>query len=242
MFRREYYPSDTIKIVNQSEGKLGTTGKAAHAIAEHLMKGSPGAVSYDMARSQAEGGVQMNSAGIGASAFLDRFKEAPGTANSGWLGKGDMAVMLCEVLNSEVGQEALGALDGGVQRVEVHYLNEKKLAKAFGGLGGVGMKQSLWTLTPATSVMVTKTAVNKKGETVSYKAKQTTPKSVDGAVKALDLTTIHAVLDGIDGRLHLQTLFPDNNTVESHAKWRLGTGTMTVTIGTNGKPVSKLTT
>lgn len=241
MFRREYYPSDAIKIVNASEGKLGTTGKAAHAIAEHLMRGAPGAVLYGVAESLAKGGVRMSSVGVTKDDFRDRFKESPGTANSGWLGKGDMALLLCELLNSDVGQEALGGLDSGAQRVEVHYLNEKKMAKLFGALGAVGMKQSQWSITPAKNESVTKTVVNKKGETVTFQAKQTTPKVVTSSVKAVDLASIHAVLDAISGNLHLQTLFPDNQTIESHAKWRLGNGTMLVTIDKNGKPVKVFT-
>ena len=237
MFRREYYPSDTIKIVNQSEGKVGSTGKAAHAIAEHLMKGSPGAVLYGVAESLAKGGVRVNNVGISKDDFRDRFKESPGTANSGWLGKGDMSLLLCELLNSDVGQEAMGALDTGVQRVEVHYLNEKKMAKLFGGLGAVGMNQSNWLVTPAKTEMVTKSVVNKKGDTVTFQARVTTPKVVTPSVKATDLASIHAVLDNMAGRLHLQTLFPDNQTVESHAKWRLGTGWVLLTIGKDGKPV-----
>jgi len=235
MFRREYYPSDTIKIVNQSEGKMGSTGKAAHAIAEHLMKGAPGAVQYNEALSKAKGGVRMDGVGISGEGFRDRFKDSPGTANSGWLGKGDMALLLCELLNSDVGQEAMGALDSGVQRVEVHYLNLKKMAHIFGSLGNVNMKHSNWLVTPAVSQMVTQTAKNKAGETISFQKKVTTPKQVNSVVKAVDLASIHAVLDAMAGRLHLQTLFPDNQTVESHAKWRLGTGTVTLTFE-GGKP------
>jgi hypothetical protein len=236
MYRREYFPSDAIKMINESEGKLGSTGKAAHAVAEHLMKGAPGAVLFSQALSAAKGGVRMESVGIGSDGFRDRFKDSPGTANSGWLGKGDMALLLCELLNSDVGQEAMGALDSGVQRVEVHYLNLKKMAKLFGGLGNVDMKHSNWLVTPATSKMEPQTTTNKKGDTVTFMKKVTTPKQVNSLVKTVDLASIHAVLDAMGGRLHLQTLFPDNQTIESHAKWRFGTGTMTLTFEKDGTP------
>lgn len=236
MYRREYFPSDTLKMINESEGKIGSTGKAAHAVAEHLMKGSPGAVSFNAALSAAKGGVRMDSVGISSEGFRDRFKESPGVVNSGWQGKGDMTLLLAELLNSDIGQEALRALDEGAQRVEVHYLNLKKMAKMFGGLGNVNMKESNWLVTPATSTMVPTTTTNKAGQTITFNKRVTTPKVVSSSVKAVDLVSIHAVLDAMDGRLHLQTLFPDNQTIESHAKWRTGMGTTTLTIAKDGTP------
>ncbi|WP_010588430.1 hypothetical protein [Schlesneria paludicola] len=231
MFRREYYPSDTIKLINQSEGKLGVSGKAAHAIAEHLMKGSPGAVLWNNVT------LDRQSVGISKDGFRDRFKESPGTANSGWLGKGDMTILLCELLNSDVGQEALGALDGGVKRVEIHYLNLKKLAKLFGGLADVNMNLSNWLVTPAREDMVDKTFTNGKGESITRKVKVKTAKVVTSVVKAVDLASVHAVLDVMGTRLHLQTLFPDNSTIESRANWTVGQVNVTVTINASGNPV-----
>lgn len=74
MYQREYYPSDTIKIINQSEGLLvrnkirmtalaaNEPGKrAAHAVGRHLLEKSPGALGL----------------GIGENDFKDRFKNSP---------------------------------------------------------------------------------------------------------------------------------------------------------------------
>ena len=236
MFRREYFPSDTIKMINASEGQLGSSGMAAHSMSEHLMQGAPGAVLFNPLNSKSLGGVRMDKVGNSAADFRDRFKGSPGTVNSGWLGKGDMALLLCELLNSDVGQEAMGALDGGCQRVEVHYLNLKKMAKIFGSLGSVDMNMSNWVITPAVTIEVPTTVTQKDGSSKTFNKKVTTPKQVNAVVKAVDMASVHAVLDKLDGRLHVQTLFPDNQTVESHAKWRLGTGKVTVTVAADGKP------
>lgn len=231
MFRREYYPSDTLKLVNQSEGKIGSTGKAAHALSRHLMKSAPGAVLWN------DSSGKVDSVGITGDDFRDRFKSSPGTANSGWLGKGDMAILLCEALNSDVGQEALGALDAGVTRVAIHYLNLKKLAKLFDGLGNVDMKSSNWLVTPARVEMVSRTFSNSKGETFTKQIRKKIAKQVTSAVKPVDLAAVHVVLDNVGGRLHLQTLFPGADPVESHADWVLGVLNVTVTVDSSGSVV-----
>jgi hypothetical protein len=232
MLKREYYPSDTIKLINQSEGRTGSTGKAAHAIAQHLMAMAPGAVLWNVK------GSKIEKVGIGEDGFRDRFKDSPGTANSGWLGKGDMALLLCEVLNSDVGQAALGALDSGVTRAEVHYLNLKQMAKMLGSLGKIQMKSSNWVVTPATVIDVQKTFTKKDGTSFTKTVPQKVPKTVAPVVQKEQLAMVHAVLDNLGGNLHLQTFFPDTAAEPSSANWVLGTVNVTVTFDTNGKPVT----
>jgi hypothetical protein len=133
-FRREYFPSDTLKLINKSEGKLvrdgvqrdptpdeKLKGVQAHSVGRHLVKDAPGGLGHGAARDQ----------------IRDRFLGDPyDDMSSGWLGKGDMSILLCELLNSAVGQAGLGALDNGAGRVAIHYVNEGKLARLFGGLAG----------------------------------------------------------------------------------------------------------
>src|SRR5690606_16973203 len=116
--------SEALAVRNGVRGTASALGvedkHTAHTIGRHLVKGSPGALGL----------------GIEFSAFRDRFLEAPDNLSSAWAGKGEMAILLCELLNSDIGQLALGHLDRGVHRVMVHYLNLGKLAGLFGGLAG----------------------------------------------------------------------------------------------------------
>lgn len=115
MFLREYFPSDTIKLINQSEGRAGVSGKAAHALSRHLLARSPGAVLYNHTTAKI-GGI-----GVGGEAFRDRFKNASPQAsgdmpvNSGWIGKGGMGMQLAET----------SITPATVQEVLVNTLNPK---------------------------------------------------------------------------------------------------------------------
>src|SRR5215469_356266 len=123
-YAHDYTAAEALKMINQSEHLVvrgGARGTAtamgvdddytAHSISRHLLKGSPGAL----------GG------GVASDTFRDRFLGSPENKNSGWAGKGDMALLLSEALNSDVGQHALKQLDIGVSRVMIHYLNLGKL-------------------------------------------------------------------------------------------------------------------
>jgi hypothetical protein len=243
MFRREYFPSDTLKLINQSEGRAGISGKGAHALSRHLLKGSPGAVLYDTGTGTV-GGV-----GVDSDTFRDRFKNASPLpsgdmpVNSGWTGKGDMAVLLCELLNSPVGQVALGQLDSGTKRVSVHYLNLGKLAKLFYGLaGGLQMNVAETTITPATvqEVLVQKTNP-KSGALIQYMQKNKIPEQRTGNVKAAGIASVAAVLDNVGGDLHLQTFFPAHYAVESHAGWSVGQVCMVATVNPSGQVTIRIT-
>ncbi len=226
--KREYFPSDTLKLINQSEGlvvrnRVRNTGaalgvddsKTAHTIGRHLIKGSPGALGK----------------GIPMADARDRFLEAPDNVNSVWAGKGEMAILLCELLNSDVGQQALAVMDSGVSRVVVHYMNLGKLAGLFGGLAGQAqLRESRITVTPPMEALVQEVVINSKtnqpilvkGVPKMITKKIVTPKKAVGEIKARDIVTVNAVLDRFAHSLHLQTLYPSTEAVDSYAEWRVG--------------------
>ena len=227
--KREYFPSDTLKLINQSEGlvvrnRIRSTGaaagvddsKTAHTIGRHLIKGSPGALGM----------------GIPMAEARDRFLDAPDNVNSVWAGKGEMAVLLCELLNSDIGQQALSVMDGGKQRVVVHYMNLGKLNGLFGGLiGSAQLRESRVTVMPAIQAIMQVVAMNTKTNMpvmvngVPRMVNKTifTPKKVVAEIKARDIASLNAVLDRFDNSLHLQTFYPSSEAVESYVEWRLGT-------------------
>jgi hypothetical protein len=226
--KREYFPSDALKLINQSEGlvvrnRVRNTGaalgvddsKTAHTIGRHLIKGSPGALGK----------------GIPMAEARDRFLEAPDNVNSVWAGKGEMAVLLCELLNSDVGQQALAVMDNGVSRVVVHYLNLGRLAGLFGGLVGQSqLRESRIVVTPASEALVQVAVMNTKtnqpilvkGVPKMITKTIVTPKKAVGNIKACDIVTVNAVLDRFGNSLHLQTFYPSTEAVESYAEWRVG--------------------
>lgn len=237
--QREYYPSDTLKLINHSEGlmvrnRMRMTPQAAnepakrsaHAVGRHLLKGAPGGLGQ----------------GVKSSDFMDRFKDNPtnddGSSrySSVWLGKGDMAVLLCEAMNSQVGQAGLGALDRGVSRVAIHYLNEGKLAGLFGGLvGRTRMKVSEILVTPEQTVMEWKEFHNpKKGTIIRKQLPTKIPESRVAQVTAEKIVSVHLVLDAFGAGLHLQTLFPSHEVSPSTAEWRIGSVNVLALIGRDG--------
>jgi hypothetical protein len=225
-----------LKLINQSEhhlvrGRVQQTAeaagadpsKAAHSIGRHLLKGAPGA----------------RGLGVPAEEFRDRFLDAPGAVNSGWAGKGEMALLLSELLNSDIGQFALGALDRGANRIAVHYLNAGKLAAL---TGHVKMNESRVTVVPAQEVITMKDIFNKKTGALikSIPAKQTIPGSKSAKVLAKDVAVVNAVLDRHGQGLHLQTLFPSSEAAESYADWRIG-GVEIRAAFVHGKVVERVT-
>jgi uncharacterized protein YbcI len=84
--------------------------------------------------------------GVSVTDFRDRFLDVPDNVSSVWLGKGDMSMLLCELLNSRIGQAALNKLDLGARRIAVHYLNLKALSHMTGNLT---MQESNIHVTPA---------------------------------------------------------------------------------------------
>lgn len=220
--QREYFPSDTLKLINQSESYLVRGGKrqtpsqagededkGAHSIGRHLLKGAPGA----------------RGLGIGYEEFRDRFLNSPENLSSAWIGKGEMAILLCELLNSDVGQLALQQLDNGVRRVVVHYLNQGKLKNLFYGLAGKArFKESEIIVTPASQKIVLKDIYNSKTGAFIKQIQQTVtiPKSSVAQVKAKDIASVNAVLDRYGSNLHLQTLYPSSEAATSYAEWRVG--------------------
>lgn len=224
--KREYFPSDALRIINKSEGFLVRNRqrmtahaageperRSAHAIGRHLLSGSPGS----------------RGLGVGMVDFKDRFLANPtyddGSSrfSSAWLGKGDMAVLLCEALNSQIGQAALGALDLGVTRVAVHYLNAGKLAGLFGGMAGsVQMQVSEIMVTPQRTVLEWREFHNKKGEVIRKELPRRIPASKSASVSSEGIAAVHLVLDAFKGGIHLQTLFPGHQIIPSTAEWSIG--------------------
>jgi hypothetical protein len=141
-----------------------------------------------------------------------------------------MAILLCEALNSKIGQRALAALDAGASRVAVHYLNEGKLAAL---LGQVRMKVSQILVTPEQTVMEWKEFNSKKG-TIRKQLPRKIPESKKAKVTAQDIAAIHAVLDGFGGGLHLQTLYPSHVGQPSSAEWDVGPLKNLALLGTDG--------
>ena len=224
--QREYYPSDTLKLINQSEslvvrnavlGNATTMGVedkyVAHTIGRHLVKGSPGALGL----------------GVPLAEFRDRFLNAPDNVNSAWAGKGEMAIILCELLNDQAGQYALGLLDGGVGRVVVHYLNAGKLAALH---KNAKFKESIVTVIPASTQLIDVAIMNPKtnqpvmvnGVPKTVQRSVTTPKQASASVKAADIASVNAVLDCYgQSSLHLQTFYPSSEMVTSYVEWNVGT-------------------
>lgn len=193
--KREYYPSDTIKILNESEGRAGVSGKAAHAISRHL-------------RNSATGGRHT---GVSKETFANRFADDPfdehgnQRQNSGWLGKGDMSILLCELLNSAYGQHALGGLDQGAQRASVQYYF--KHGKDFHGNAFDGASAEFRIAATAPTIVRHNDHPNNplRGQIRSITINK--PK-VTGVVRMKDVLGAVAVLDNLGGTLHLQTFFP----------------------------------
>lgn len=240
MYCREYFPSDTIKLINQSEGMMVRNRRrltpaqagesdhnSAHAIGRHLLKGAPGALRH----------------GIGHIAFADRFLSDPLDSNgqprlsSAWSGKGEMAIMLCELLNSDIGQVALRAMDRGVKRVFIHYMNEGKL----NGLlkGSTKFKQSQINVTPASQVLIEKTFNTSNGP-LTKKIAQKIPESRKSEVKAQEIASVNAVIDPHRGGLHIQTLYPSSDASASFCEWFIGTMRVVSVVDGGGKVREKL--
>ena len=226
-YARDYTAAEELKMINRSEhlvvreGKRGTATEfgvdddyTAHTLSRHLLKGSPGA----------------RGEGVGRDEFRDRFLGSPENKNSGWAGKGEMALLLCEALNSQVGQFALRQLDKGISRVMIHYLNLGKLRAL---TGGTKLKEASYDVTPAKEVVTLEPIINSKTnqpiidpKTNLPKTKPNktiTPRTVTGKITAADIASVNVVLDRFGaGELHLQTFFPSCEATESYCEWTLG--------------------
>jgi hypothetical protein len=246
VLKREYYPSDTLKLINQSESFLvrggarttpaaaGTDEKyGAHTIGRHLLKGAPGALGL----------------GVPMTEFRDRFLNSPDNLSSAWAGKGEMAILLCELLNSDMGQLALEQLDKGVHRVMVHYLNLGKLGALFDGLAGsVKFQESQIKVTPASEIVVLEPIINSKTNqpVLVNGVPKTRPKTIPvprmavADVKAKQIASVNAVLDRFGSSLHLQTFFPSSDAAVSYAEWRVGGVGIVAAIDKNGKLLTKM--
>jgi len=238
---REYFPSDTLKLINQSEGNMvrnnrltnpQTAGEdpshAAHAIGRHLLRGSPGAG---------------KGKGVTEDKFKNRFMDSPDNLSSVWAGKGEMAILLCELLNSAVGQIGLKALDSGVHRVVVHYLNEGKLATMFARMGLPQFKESAIVVTPAQYQDVQTEIRNKKGELVKILTKKVeiAKASKSANVTAKDIAAVDAVLDRYGAALHLQTFYPTSDVTPSFVDWDVGRVHIKTWLNSKGKVQQALT-
>jgi hypothetical protein len=239
MYCREYFPSDTIKLINRSEGMMvrnraqvtpvqanEPTHNAAHAIGRHLLQNAPGSLGL----------------GVAAGAFADRFLSDPLDSNgqprlsSAWSGKGEMAIMLCELLNSDIGQLALASMDRGVRRAFIHSLNQGKLA----GLlhGSTTFKESKINVTPPQTVLVERTFQTSKGP-ITRSIRQNVPGSKASQVTAQQIASVNAVIDVYRGGLHIQTLYPSSDMSASFCEWFIGGVKVLSTIDTNGKTLQK---
>jgi hypothetical protein len=234
-FTREYFPSDTLKLINESEGKMVRAGvqrapadpaeaaKSAHSIGRHLLRGSPGA-----------GAGQ----GVGHDTFKSRFEATPfyddGSLrkNSGWKGKGDMAIALCDLLNSNLGQAALAALDGGAERVVINHVNVGAVHKMTGKEPAM-VTAMLTTYAAPIFVLNHPEAIARRG---LPRVKEILPRmGVTSYMRDRDIVAVTAVLDRHGTSLHLQTLYPND---EFHgagsASWKIGTCTKTVEVTRSG--------
>lgn len=239
MYCREYYPSDTIKLVNRSEGMMvrnrvlqtpvqagESAHNSAHAIGRHLLKGAPGSLGQ----------------GVAAGAFADRFLSDPLDSNgaprlsSAWSGKGEMVIMLCELLNSDIGQIALKAMDRGVRRVFIHYLNQGKLA----GLlrGSTTFKESQINVTPPKQVLIEKTFQTKSGPLTKMIA-QNVPGSKLAVVTARQIASVNTVIDAHRDGLHIQTLYPSGDMSASFCEWFIGGVRVVTVVDDKGAPMQK---
>lgn len=222
-FKREYYPSDTIKILNRSEGRAGTTGQAAHAMSTHL-------------RNSAAGGRHV---GVDRDTFARRWEANPYDdgnnlrINSGWLGKGDMAMLLCELLNSDYGGYGLEALDDGAARSVVHYYFKHGLDLFGNQFEGAVAEIRVLPNAPTFSYHNNHPSNPFRGQLKSIKVN---PPTYKGVIRMKDVVGAVAVLDNLGGELHVQTFYP-LFTVEGppFAEFRRGTVTITVRTGGNGK-------
>lgn len=226
-YARDYTAAEALTMINRSEhlvvrdSRRGTGAEfgvdddyTAHTLSRHLLKGSPGALDK----------------GVAPDAFRDRFLGSPENTNSGWAGKGEMALLLSETLNSEVGQYALRQLDKGIGRVMIHYFNLGKLRVL---MGNAKLKEASYDVTPAKEVIAMEPIFNSKtnapiidpktGLQKTKQVKSTIPKSVTGKVTAADIASVNVVLDRFGaGELHLQTFFPSSEATESYCEWMLG--------------------
>ena len=207
-YAHECTAAQALRMINQSEhlvvrgGRRGTATEmgvdddnTAHSLGRHLLKGSPGS----------------RGAGVAPDVFRDRFLGSPENKNSGWAGKGEMALLLCEALNSEVGQFALRQLDKGVSRVMIHYLNLGKLRAL---TRDAKLKEASYDVTPAREVVTLEPIINSKtgapildpktGLQRTKPNKTITPRTVTGKVTAADIASVNVVLDAFGGgELHL---------------------------------------
>jgi hypothetical protein len=226
-YERDYTAAQALKLINSSERlavRAGVRGTAAdlgvdghhtaHTIGRHLLKGSPGALGQ----------------GVDHDVFRDRFLASPESKNSGWAGKGEMALLLCEALNSEVGQYAMRQLDGGASRVVIHYLNLGKLKFL---TGKAKLKETSYDVTPAREIVVLEPIINTKTNAPVIDTKTGLPKTkpnktiiprvVTGKVTAADIAAVNVVVDAFGaGELHLQTFFPSSEATESYCEWKVG--------------------
>jgi hypothetical protein len=241
---REYFPSDTIKLINQSEGRMVRNNKittpamagepgdrAAHSIGRHLLAGSPGGLGL----------------GIGQDDFANRFLSNPlddegrARASSVWIGKGEMAILLCELLNSDCGQIGLKALDQGAKRVFVHYINLGKLSNLYSRFGALKFNESTIAITPSSEILEDKTFHNPKtGVDIIKKVKRRIPEVRKSNVTAKEIGAINAVIDRFSSGLHVQTLYPSGDAVASYAGWSIGGVEITAWADTKGKVQQKL--
>ena len=196
-FSREYYPSDTIKILNESEGKAGISGKLAHAFSRHLV-------------STAKGSLHQ---GVDRDTFANRFANDPldehgeERVNSGWAAKGDMAVVLCELLNSDVGQYGLSGLDGGATRACVQYFGTGSVVDPIFRQPLSGNRSEFRFAAVAPTITYHN---NHPKNPLRGQVRSITPNKriTKGVIRMKDLVGSFAVLDKMGDRLHLQTFFP----------------------------------
>lgn len=209
---REYFPSDALKIINQSENKPGTSGKNAHAISRHLRNSAKGS----------------NHHGVELGIFLKRWEDNPYTdsgdtrINSGWLGKGDMALLLTNLLNSPVAQAALSALDKNATRASVTaYFTD---AEDFFGnrFGGAVAELRTMVQSPIFQYHPVHERNPFSGQLKSIRVQKAKHK---GVLRIRDIVGAVAVLDNMGGsNPHLQTFYPLFYTVgKSFSEFSIGT-------------------
>lgn len=236
---RQYYPADAIKLLNGSEGKAGRSSELAHSMSRHLRQ-SP--------RLKSAGEKPLHQ-GVDADVFARRFENNPlnddgsDRINSGWLGKGDMAMLLCRLLNSPAGRSGLAGLDAPATRAGAKRVMVQAYFTSATDLSGTkfsGARAEMRTSTVAPTI--TRHGDDPRnplhGQIRTIRMNRPVHR---GVIRRKDIVGAVAVLDNVGDSLHIQTFYP-LFTVSGRpkAEYDVGPVRKVVEIGSDGAPHTTL--
>lgn len=215
---REYTVAQALKILNDSEGFLvrnftrrgaGPYESGGHAFGNHLVIG-------DKPGKNKPAGPHAGSTGI-----VNRVLNGAVAVSSGWYKKGDMAVRLAQLLNSEIGQAALEVMDRlHVQRMAIHCFNrfDHPFMKRQGPSGNIFDPLHL----SATTTVIPGPVVWGL-DPYGRPALMRLPDAIRPVMGPAHVVGIHAVLDKFDtDGLHVQTFYPSFDLQFEHAEYEIG--------------------